>query len=209
MPAAQEKLAILFKPTEGGYVFRAPNPWVFGQANHYFVTDAQKAQILDTMKMPLWLAPVIWMGFLVLFVAGGTLLLYNLSGHAEPTTADTAIIIALAFVGVLLPLPLMGYWQLYRLKPIMQTLHSTNERISFREMTEATRVATSARGYMRNSILFGFAFGMMMLNVGLSLSDAITKGRYTTLILWSVSAILFGFAMAKNGILAMRKADKP
>lgn len=208
MPAAQDKLAVLFKPTEGGYVFRAPNPWVLGPANHYFVTDAQKAQILDTMKIPVWLAPVIWLVLLVLLVGGGTLLLYYLSGHAEPTTADSAIMIAIAFVGVFLPVPLIGFWQLHRLKPIVQTLRPTNERISFREITEATRVATSARGYMRNSMLLGFAFGMMMLNVGLNLSTAITKGSYTALILWSAAAILFGFAMVKNSLIAMRKVGK-
>jgi len=49
---------------------------------------------------------------------------------------------------------------------------------------------------------------MMMLNVGLQLSVAISKGSYAALILWSVAAILFGFAMVKNRRLAMRKANE-
>jgi hypothetical protein len=28
MLAAQRKLDVLFRPAEGGYVFRAPNPWI-------------------------------------------------------------------------------------------------------------------------------------------------------------------------------------
>ena len=34
-----------FKPVPGGFVFRVPNPWVFGRAKHYLVTDAQLEEI--------------------------------------------------------------------------------------------------------------------------------------------------------------------
>ncbi len=208
MLAAQDKLEVLFKAIKGGYVFRAPNPWIVGDARHYFVTEAQKAQILNTLYIPQWLIAVFWLGFFAVFFGGGTLLLYFLSGHEEPATADTVIIIALAIVGILLPLPLIGLWQLHRLQPILPELRPSAERISFREIAEATRKATSASEYVRNCILCGFAFGMMMLNVGLQLSVAITKGSYAALILWSVAAILFGYAMVKNGRLAMRKANE-
>jgi hypothetical protein len=35
----------LFRATSDGWVFRSPNPWVFGDTPHYFVNDTQKAQI--------------------------------------------------------------------------------------------------------------------------------------------------------------------
>ena len=35
----------LFRAVPGGWVFRSPNPWVFGDTPHYLVNDAQKAQI--------------------------------------------------------------------------------------------------------------------------------------------------------------------
>ena len=35
----------LFRAAPGGWVFRSPNPWVFGDTPHYLVNDAQKAQI--------------------------------------------------------------------------------------------------------------------------------------------------------------------
>ena len=37
--------SVMFKPVAGGWVYRAPNPWVFGDAPHYLVNDAQKVQI--------------------------------------------------------------------------------------------------------------------------------------------------------------------
>ena len=69
------------------------------------------------------------------------------------------------------------------------------------------RKATSARDYARNCMMFGIAFGAMMANVGMQLSLAITKGWYVMLVLWSVAAILTGYAVIRNGRLAMRKAS--
>lgn len=41
--------AIWFKPVPEGYVFRAPNPWVFGRGKYFLVTEAQKAQLLSVL----------------------------------------------------------------------------------------------------------------------------------------------------------------
>jgi hypothetical protein len=35
----------LFKPVPGGYLYRAPNPWLFGAARYYVVSDAQKLEL--------------------------------------------------------------------------------------------------------------------------------------------------------------------
>ena len=40
----------LFKQVPGGYVFRAPSPWMFGRARHYYLTHAQKEELLG----PTW-----------------------------------------------------------------------------------------------------------------------------------------------------------
>jgi hypothetical protein len=41
--------AIWFKQVPEGYVFRAPNPWVFGRGKYFLVTEAQKAQLLSVL----------------------------------------------------------------------------------------------------------------------------------------------------------------
>jgi hypothetical protein len=91
---------------------------------------------------------------------------------------NVAIIVVLAILGLSLPLPLIGYWQLHQLKPILQTLRQTNERISFREINAGLRKTTSAKEYARNCILSGFAFGITLFNAGFSLRVAITGGGY-------------------------------
>ncbi len=206
MIAARNKLDVLFREVDGGYIFRAPNPWLVGEARHYFVTNDQKAQLVKIMDIPQWAIGVFWGVFFVVCFGGGTYLLYYISGRDDPDTASIAMMFVLALAGLLLPLPLIGIFQLLRLRPILSELKPTNERISLREVGEAMRQATSARDYARNAMLSGIAFGMMMLNVGLQLSVAITKGKYAALVLWSVAAILFGYAMVKNGRLAMSKA---
>jgi len=43
--------SVMFKPVADGWVYRAPNPWIFGDAPHYLVNDAQKAQI-EALTIP-------------------------------------------------------------------------------------------------------------------------------------------------------------
>src|SRR5262249_32039507 len=40
----------LFKPTANGWIFRAPNPWLFGRGPHYVVNDEQRAQIAELLR---------------------------------------------------------------------------------------------------------------------------------------------------------------
>ena len=47
---------ILFREAPGGYVFRAPSPWMFGRGRRYFVTDAQKGELLGPTRSDVVLA---------------------------------------------------------------------------------------------------------------------------------------------------------
>src|SRR5690349_19443615 len=39
----------LFKRAEGRWIFRAPNPWMYGDAQHYLVTDKQKQELSELL----------------------------------------------------------------------------------------------------------------------------------------------------------------
>jgi hypothetical protein len=41
-----------FKQVPGGYVFRAPNPKVFGRSDHYLVDEAQRDKIVNVCASP-------------------------------------------------------------------------------------------------------------------------------------------------------------
>ena len=34
--------AAYFRPAAGGFVYRAPNPWILGRPHHYLVSEAQR-----------------------------------------------------------------------------------------------------------------------------------------------------------------------
>jgi hypothetical protein len=119
-----------------------------------------------------------------------------------------AIIILLAIVGFLLPLPLIGYRQLHRIKPILQTLSRTNEYISFREIRAEFRRTRSAKELMRDCIAFGGFFAILLFNAGLFLYLAITRGTYAGFFFWSAVAILWGFVLVRQVLITMAKARK-
>ena len=61
--------SVMFKPVAGGWVYRARNPLTFGDAPHYLVNDAQKAQI-EALIIPRW--PALFAAILALGIFAWT-----------------------------------------------------------------------------------------------------------------------------------------
>jgi hypothetical protein len=80
----------VFKPLPGGWVYRAPNPLVFGDTRHYLVNDAQKAQIEAIMlpRRPALLAAMLIAGMAVWVLTVANLVGDFGSGHVYPTAGD-------------------------------------------------------------------------------------------------------------------------
>jgi len=112
-----------FKKTPEDYLFRAPNPWLFGAGKHYLANDAQRAEILELGRVR---HPVVYALVFALVIiacpAGSTLLVYLLSGHAEPAGADIAAIAILTSLSLLTSLLIVARLRLRRLRPILMRL---------------------------------------------------------------------------------------
>ena len=95
--------AALFQPVPGGYVYREPYRWPFGQAPHYLVNDEQKAALLAIIvpKRPVLWQVVLWSA-LCLIVAVTCVGLWLYTGHDTPTALDTLAVVVLT-VAVGLP----------------------------------------------------------------------------------------------------------
>src|SRR6267154_1513174 len=54
--------AVLFRPAPGGYVYREPYGWPFGEAPHYLVNEDQKAAIMEITlsKRPILAQVILW-----------------------------------------------------------------------------------------------------------------------------------------------------
>ena len=120
---------VIFKPVPGGYVYRAPNSWLFGPRDHYLVNEAQKAEILAMFRS--WSRPVFWIGLSLLLGVVSFLWAASLRG-----LSSILIMIVLTFsifTAVLISRRLL----LRRLRPILGTLPPTNERITNLESRQA------------------------------------------------------------------------
>jgi hypothetical protein len=136
---------IVFKPVSGGYVYRAPNRWLFGAREHFLVTDAQKAAILATVtsstRPVLWITGLSWIAQLALLGAAESLWAYRSGRYAAGLNA----------VGVMIAVILSIYpafvisrqLLLRRLRPILATLRPTNERITNLEERQAIQASAA------------------------------------------------------------------
>jgi hypothetical protein len=174
--AGTERAGHLFKRVPSGWVFRTPNPWVFGDTPHYLVNEAQKAQIgaLLTPRRPVVLAAGIIAAILG-WVVAAAFIAQALSGNDSPTTAgDFAIITALVLIPVLGALPAIGLIQRHRLAPILAGAALTDQRISLAEINRRVIDATSTK-QLRWAMLASAAAGGVQ---GLSLAGRLFAHRF-------------------------------
>ena len=122
-----------FKQVPGGYVFRAPNPKVFGRSDHYLVDEAQRDQIVAIMtprRPGLLLAA--WVGGYFLAVAAGVVWL-TVFAPGFPITV-LLVLIAGMLLAAILGLHLAARRNLRRLQPILAGARLTDQRITIAEI---------------------------------------------------------------------------
>ena len=149
-----------FKPTEGGYVFRAPNPWGMMPAKHYFfVNDAQKAQIKDRSNLPARLLAVVWLVSITLFIGGPFLFGFFYYGFEGPENPEHLDVAGARGVGNRWSFAPPASYQILAIASsgarFPRVARPTTERISRKERLEARSVSD----YVRNCIGYGLAFG--------------------------------------------------
>jgi hypothetical protein len=152
MSDAAEIEAALFKPVGGGWVFQAPNPWVFGRTSRYLVNDAQKAELLAivTPRSPTLRIAAITAGILLWAIAA-SIIVWAVSSHDEPTASDALAIFALIVVPIFLALVFALQRNLRRMQGVLAGAQRTEERITPRELRHAMANAVS----LRRSVLIG------------------------------------------------------
>ena len=133
------KVVVYFKPVSGGYIYRAPNTWLFGSAEHFLVTEGQKAEILatvtSTIRPVLWITGISWITLSVLLGMALSLWAYRAGYYASGLDGVSAMIAMMLSIypAFLLSRQLL----LHRLRPILATLPPTNERITSLEERQA------------------------------------------------------------------------
>jgi FtsH-binding integral membrane protein len=170
---------LTFRPVEGGYLYAAPNPWLFGRRRHYFVNAEQKALLASahrTMMQQTFWTIVIGAGACGP-IAGGFL-------PSHSNAQQLAYLGAWALVGIAVGL-ILNMLLLRRIKPIIGTLTPSSERITRRDMF-GTQATTFSRGYVLGFTILSFV--MLALSAARPILDP--AGRD---LLAVVGITLFGF----------------
>ena len=133
----------LFKRVGDRWLYRSPNPWVFGDSPHYLINDAQKTQIEAILlpRSPILLAVILVGGIIGWAVAVSTFM-WAFSGHENPTPIDLAIMVALIVGPMLAILPVVGLIQRRRVAPFLVGSPLTEERISYAELKQNVQATT-------------------------------------------------------------------
>jgi hypothetical protein len=179
--------ATLFRPAPGGYVYREPYRWPFGEVPHYLVSADQKAALLAIIlpKRPILWQVVLW-STLCLMVAIACVGLWLYTGHDNPTALDILALFILTVAQVFLALAILFWWKRRRLRPLLATLTPTDLRITQIEMRAAATNAMSGKQLVMAGVAGVFAATAMLINAALQLA-----WRQPIGLLWLAGSLIF------------------
>jgi hypothetical protein len=197
---------IWFKQVTEGYVFRAPNPWVFGRARYFLVDEAQKAQLLGTLtaRSQIATATIFWIGFLVLFGASVAILAF-LSGHDDPGIGDIVSIVVLVPACMYAAL-LIAARPARRVQPLLAGLAPTDQRITIADRRLAAQKTISVPGHLMlaasQAILSVMFFVQVVQKTGGHLASAFDSGSAFSSLF---AGCCFAFASVSLLVAALKK----
>ena len=153
---------LTFRPVEGGFLYRAPNRWLFGRYRHYLVNAQQKATLASahrTMMLQMFLSIII--GAVTCAPIAGAFL------SSQSSTQQLAYLGACALVGIAIGLALNALL-LRKVNPVIATLTPSSDRISQRDMFSAQATTFSRRYVLGFAVL---SFVMLALSAARPIFD--------------------------------------
>lgn len=137
--------AVNFKQVPGGYVYRAPNRWMFGPVRHYLANEAQKAEIIAilTPRRPVLKQMMLWIALVLMVAAAGTVV-WACTGHDDPTAADIFVWVVLVIFEIFAALQILRWRTQSRVQPIIAGLAPSDDRITNPDMQRGLAVAGNA-----------------------------------------------------------------
>jgi hypothetical protein len=201
--------SVLFKPASGGgWIFRAPSPWLFGDVPHYVVNDAQKAQIeaiLEPRLKPALLATVLILAIFAWVFAVAGLVWALGSGQDNLTASEMIAMVVLILAPIAAGLPLAGWIQRRRLQPVLKNLPLTTEHISLAELNQSMKNVSTVKQSLLALIASVVACvgGLSAAGTRLATKHGFLDGQT---IVWTLVAIVFGFQAVRWYRIILTKA---
>ncbi|SEE00299.1 hypothetical protein SAMN05519104_4960 [Rhizobiales bacterium GAS188] len=195
--------ASIFKRVPDGYVFRAPNPWVFGRARHHLASEAQKAEIMSIMvpRRPKLILAAVIVALLLFGAAAG----WALSGHDNPTTGDAVIMVAVILGPMYVTLIVSARHKIHRLAPVLAGMLRTEQTITYADRRQALAGTMSFRRMLALGGLLTFS-SLMQVFVIISRSQHQPFFWDPQSMMTAAAAICLGLGAARFFTLAYRKS---
>lgn len=142
-----------FKQVADGFLFQAPSPWLFTPGEHYLVSEAQRAEILELGRDYHWMVRVVVL--VLLFIGcpvGGVYLVSLFIPNADTNILTLVAGIIVAFGLLIASALIFFHLQYHRLRPILSSLQRSDQTITLEERLATRKNLSSARRAKRMNI---------------------------------------------------------
>jgi hypothetical protein len=181
-----------FKPApEGGYVYRCPNPWLFGHWRSYLVNETEKeslsVHLRQRQRLTLWL-----FGFYLL-VAFGLTIAFGSSGSAvDPTSGGFYVFVALALMGMLALALVPHVYLMLKIAPMVAQLPRAEPPVSLHDQLFGVAAVIS---YLHLA-LGGFGGALVVIANVKTMAEYLSEGAPGIQLLWPGFGLVFGSMFA-------------
>lgn len=208
--AGDQIRALVFKQVAGGYLFRAPNPRVFGPTDHYLVNESQRDEILAIMtpRRPVLLL-ALWLGGFFLALGAAVVLMVVYVDDDYPVTFFLVLTVAMLIVAIP-ALYLSASRKLRRLQPILAGVPLTDQRITNAEIRQAINQGLSYQQLRRAAILYAVA---CVISVATAALMIYFRKQHASLLsdplcfVFGFNAVIFGFSSVSSYLNALQKTE--
>ena len=202
---------LYFKRVPEGFVFRAPNPWIFGPADHYLVSETQRDAIAAILlpQRPRHAAAKL-VAFALALSAGLIGMIFLLSDYIAAAGGPWLFAVTVLATTLLLfgSIGIVARRGLHRLAPILAAAPRTDYRITNAELLEFARDRSS----LKQSWLIGVVFACVSLvSLGVVIFDGNLKFSFfsdSQSIGPMIQLVLFAVLAATNFRVALKKSGQ-
>ena len=176
-----------FKPSEGGYDFRCPSPWLIGSWHTYRVSADQKERLAVCLRQRQRL--VLRLAVLCLLIAAAFTVWLQTHPDFDPAIAGLFVVVALA---VMLVIAVVQHIYLMRkIEPVLAEVRRPGEHASLHEQIVGVAATITAL-----PLTLGGVGGALIAAASIkSIALAFAEGTIGLDIIWSVLQLLVGAAL--------------
>jgi hypothetical protein len=179
-----------FKPADGGYIFRCPNPWLLGPMRTYLASEAQKRGLAvclrQRQRLILWL-----LGIYLLFALGLTMLFEQANPAPESATAGFVAIIVVALLGMLVLALVPHLYLMRKISPLVVELQRTDEPTTLHDQLFGVAAVISPM-----HLALGGLGGFLVAASNIKSIYGVLYGGEEGSLAWSGFGLLCGVALA-------------